>query len=211
MSDRFRLGGGRWAAFVVLIAILSLGACGAGSRPRRSNATIVLNDAHPSFRGVSLGDSHAQLLARLGKAPLDTAAYGVLTLPFGVNDPTDELGLPATGPSPPSSTLPLLKRLHTIRTVAYRNVVFLVSSTRAGVYYFGITASGARTSRGVGIGDSLARARATYGQILHCATADQGTEYPQFPYCGARLGRHLYIYFGQDPIRSIAFASTWLP
>ena len=212
MPDRLRLQGSRYAALVVVISILSLGACGSRSGSGHSDATVVINDAHASYRGVSLGDTHAHLIATLGKAPIDTTSNDVPLEPFRANDPTDQLGLPFTGPSPPPRPrLPLNKPRTDIRIVAYRNAVFEVSSTRAGVYYFAVTTPGARTSRGVGIGDSLARARATYGHILHCSIAPQSDYYESFDYCGARLSRHLYIYFGQDPIRSIAFASTWLP
>lgn len=203
--------GGRWtgrARLMMLAAVLTLGTAACGAVRSAAPAGIVIDDAHPSYRGVSLGDTHKHLIARLGKAPVDTTSNDVLLEPYGVSDDDYAFGLPVIGPDPPPFSR---KRPPIDRTVSYRHLVFAVSSTRAGVYYFAVTAPGARTKRGVGIGDSLTRARKAYGGVLRCDMANKGTEYTTFPYCGARLARHRYIYFGQDPIRSIAFASTWLP
>lgn len=37
---------------------------------------------------------------------------------------------------------------------------------------------------------------------------NEGTEYRPYPYCLVRLGPDRYVWFGQDPIRSITVSST---
>jgi hypothetical protein len=197
---------------MVVILAIGLGACGSGvlgvgASGAASGERVTINDAHPGYRGIYLGTPMSEVLRRFGKPPPNKSPY---TGPVG-EDP-DELGLPAIGPDPPRRP-PIRGNLprNDIHDLRYRSVVFSVSTTPAGTYYFAVSAPGARTSRGVGIGDSLSKARGAYRGALHCDIANQGSEYPSFPYCGARLAPHVYLYFGQDPIRSIAFASTWLP
>ena len=203
-----RIACSRWAPLAMLLAALGLEACGTTARAGRDQG-VTISDTAPAFRGVRLGDSHAEVRKVLGKPAIDTTSSDVRIVPFGEDDFYD-FGLPVNGPDPPPRP-PGQRRRPRDSILSYRHVVFLVSTTRAGAYYFGVTAPGTRTSRGVGIGDSLSTARSAYRGVLHCDIANQGSEYPSFPYCGARLAPHVYLYFGQDPIQSIAFASTWLP
>lgn len=70
-----------------------------------------------------------------------------------------------------------------------------------------VAVPGARTLAGIGLGDSLRKARAGYPRVS-CDVRNQDSEYEPYPYCTARLKRGLYIWFGQDPIRSITISST---
>jgi len=197
----------RQAAMVVMLAIglgaCGLGAIGGGASGPASGKGVMINDAHPGYGGVYLGTPMSKVLRRFGKPPPNNSPY---TAPVG-EDP-DELGLPVLVDPP---RRPPVRPPNDIHDLRYRHVVFSVSTTRAGTYYFAVSAPGTKTSRGVGIGDSLSKARSAYHGVLQCDIANQGSEYPSYPYCGARLAPHVYLYFGQDPIRSIAFASTWLP
>jgi hypothetical protein len=73
---------------------------------------------------------------------------------------------------------------------------------RRGAWSFSVTAEGAATARGVGIGSELAQVKRTY-EGLDCGTANEGTEYVQFPYCTGRVAEDRYIWFGEDPVKSI--------
>jgi hypothetical protein len=170
---------------------------------------VRIDDRHPTYRDVGLGTSLPDLVRVLGTPHVNSNSHDMRTVPSG--EDFYALGLPVNGPTPPPAPAGSGHPRSDIRTVSYRHVVFLASTGPAGVYYFAVSGHSVRTSRDVGVGDSLAQARRAYGSILHCETANSGAEYPSFPYCGARLGPHLYLYFGKDPIRSIAFASTWLP
>jgi hypothetical protein len=69
-----------------------------------------------------------------------------------------------------------------------------------------VTERGARTRRGVGIGDALSKAVRTYG--LGCVEQSYGEplfggEASAFRLCRGTIDRRIRIWFGRDPIRSI--------
>lgn len=78
-----------------------------------------------------------------------------------------------------------------------------VTSVRGRVNDLSVVAQQAQTRRDVGVGDGLAGARRAYPQ-LQCGTALEGSEYATYPVCTARLGPRRYIWFGEDPIDTIA-------
>ncbi len=158
---------------LALLLAVGIAACGASQASYRPLVTI--DDQHPAYRGVQLGSPMSKILRRFGKPAGNPSSFDVQIAPVGGD--YFELGLPANGPDPPH-------RLQTPREdlldLRYRGVVFS-ATTRAGVYYFAVTSPRARTGRGVRIGHSLTRARQAYHGLLHCDTANQGTEYQTFP------------------------------
>lgn len=99
--------------------------------------------------------------------------------------------------SPPPRTGP-------IKAYSYRSVAFQAASER--VFALVVTDLRARTRRGAGVGDSLARIRAVYPNV-RCFSANEGSEYPRYPACEGRVGRRIWAWFGRDPVRSISLAS----
>ena len=85
----------------------------------------------------------------------------------------------------------------------YRGATF--HTWRGDVYEVFVTAEGAQTREGVQIGDDLDAAESAYPQ-LECGTANEGTEYVQYPYCTGRVARGRHVWFGEDPIRSIVIS-----
>jgi hypothetical protein len=142
-----------------------------------------------SFRGVSLEDTRAEVAAALGPAP---ASRGSSIAPLG--EDFAEIGGPpfvATSGS-------------TLQSLRYRGTTVLVSDDR--VYGILTTDAEAETAEGVGVGDNLEVAEDAYPNV-ECGVAS-ATEYRTFPYCGGRLAPGRWIWFGQDPIRSILVATT---
>jgi hypothetical protein len=89
----------------------------------------------------------------------------------------------------------------------YEGVAFLVGPR--GVFAFVVTEEGARTKRGVGIGDPLGRAR----QVYSAGCGEQpygealfGAATPTLRWCRATIDDGLRIWFGRDPIRSLTLA-----
>jgi hypothetical protein len=90
----------------------------------------------------------------------------------------------------------------------YDGVTFLSTPTPAGIHSIVISDPRAATTKGVGIGDALAKARHLY-PTLHCAKARTMSEGDVAPaYCAGRLAKNRYIWFGNDPIRVIALSPT---
>jgi hypothetical protein len=141
------------------------------------------------YRDVSLGDPRARALEVL--APPRSSSGSVA--PFG--DDFDSIGGPPFIATPGSN-----------ESLRYQGVTVLVSDGR--VYGFVITDEEAETAEGVGVGDNLEVADETY-RDLDCGIA-RASEYRTFPYCGGRLGPRRWIWFGQDPIRSIVLTTTEL-
>jgi len=191
MSRRVNSAPWAWAA-VFAVAV------GCGDGPR-ADTTLLVDPRQGAIDGLRLGDSFRTVEDRFGpgrhgrgtnvrRAPLGT--YGT------------ELGLPWVMP-PASARRLSLDRLTVLR---YREMVF-EAVDRRDVYRFSVSARGARTTEGVGIGDPLRSVSNGYRGV-RCDVRNQGTEYEEYPYCIVRLGRERYLGFGQDPIRSITVSST---
>jgi hypothetical protein len=158
----------------------------------------VLDEQHGSFRGISLGMPERRVIARFGPDEGDPAG------PIGpLGDDRFETGSPGTFASSPTGPSP------TDRTafLRYRGMSF-ATNDRA-VYVIMSSLPGTRTSKGVGVGDDLDAARRAYPQ-LRCEEGTDAHGVPVFPYCRARLGEHRYLYFGADPIGTVAIAQVEL-
>jgi hypothetical protein len=173
--------------WIPVVCAIALSAWPLNLSPERP---LLVDELDGSYRGVRLGSSPRRVRAILGDPP--SRGGGA---PLGEN--FYETGGP-TASAPPPRTGPI---------TGYRYRGLLLELTSQGLYAMTATDGNAETRRGVGVGDSLATIRRAYPN-LECGTANEGTEYVTFPYCGGRLGPRRYVWFGEDPIRSISLAVT---
>jgi hypothetical protein len=158
-------------------------------RPLDEAGDLLVGDEARSFRGVALGDSRRRVTEELG-APL--RGDGGTIAPVG--EDFDDIGGPPFIATPGT----------THESLRYRDLTVLLSNGR--VYGLLVTNPQADTTQGVGIGDNLALAEDRYSS-LDCGIAE-ADDYRRFPYCSGRLARDRWIWFGQDPIRSIVVATA---
>lgn len=144
------------------------------------------------YRGVVLGGTRAGAVEVLGSPP--PGSRGSSIAPLG--DDFDHIG------GPPFIATPGFSH----ETLRYPDASVLISDGR--VYGLVITDPEAETSGGVGVGDNLGLAEDRYPE-LECGIA-RASEYRTFPYCGGRLRPGRWLWFGQDPIRSIVLTSSEL-
>jgi hypothetical protein len=158
-------------------------------RPLNESGDVVVD---AGYRGVVLTSEREIIEATLGPAP--SGSGGSSIAPLG--DDFDRIGGPPFIATPGSSH----------ETLRYPDASVLLSDGR--VYGLVITDPEAETSENVGIGDNLGLAEDRYSG-LDCGVARVG-EYRTFPYCGGRLDAGRWIWFGQDPIRSIVLTTSEL-
>jgi hypothetical protein len=173
----------RWLVGAVMAA--SCAGCGG------DGDTTVVDPHAATFGATRLGQTAADVRHALG-TPLEQGPM-LRTLPEGT-DP-DDIGTPWVIPAPTD--------IRSVTVLRYSDTTVLVSP-RDGAYAVLGWGDGAETQDGVGVGDSLAAARRRY-RGLRCAVRNDGTEHPSYPYCTARIGG-LYVWFGQDPIKSISLS-----
>ena len=160
----------------------------------RAPAAIV--DVAPGrYKGVSLGSSEARVLTALGRG---TVSAGIM--PLGVST-AYEAGAPLHI-TPPCRTT----RASPHRIRRYRRLAIMLCNDR--VYAMIVYQFGVATERGVKIGDSLAEAERAYPEV-DCSSSSVGDGNLRIEYCVGRLGE-TYVWFGRDPIMSIAVATVAL-
>lgn len=74
-----------------------------------------------------------------------------------------------------------------------------------GAYSVSIADPRMRTREGVRYGDSLKSVREHY-PFVRCAIRNEDSEDVPYPYRSGQAARGFYVWFGQDPLRSISFA-----
>jgi hypothetical protein len=172
----------------LLGTVALLGGCGGGDEPTTPQ---LLDERAGSYRGVRFGASEEHVRRVFGE-PGEEEGFAPLDSEF-----KDVGGPPAVRVWPPGSMRQ--------KALSYGGVAFLVGTE--GVYAILVTEQ-AKTLRGVAIGDDLARARRLYrlgcGEGVAGERLGGGVE--TYPTCRGTIDGRIRIWFGEDPIRSIAIA-----
>ena len=171
---------------------LALAACGE-AKPTR------IDELRGTYRGVGIGSEPRSIARVFGEERLSGPNEGIA--PRG--DEFVEIGGPASFASPCRAASPTLR---------YEHVSFAFCNGR--VYFVLVAVDGARTRRGVSIGDSLDEVRRAYPSA-RCGEAPAGESLfggqEWYPYCAVRTADERWVWFGRDPIKSIALARVRMP
>jgi hypothetical protein len=200
--DRSPPGGELRRGVTILAVGLLVGgalACGAtsGTLPTGGTARVpqtVVDEQSGSVDGVTLRDGRKAIRRALGPGK-DGRMLRITP------DHVDftSLGLPWTEDPVPGV------RMRDVVTMR-RDGLSLLVAPHHGAYAIFVWRRNAQTTRGVRVGDDLETVPREYSDF-RCGVRNRTSEYPSYPYCLGRVG-DTYVWFGQDPIRSITVAST---
>jgi hypothetical protein len=184
----------RSARLTVATALFLVG-CGSAHKPPPS-ARFKVDDQAGSLAGVRLESPIAAVLRAFGPLP----GRNPVAEPSGSEH--DAIGGP-NGYAYPA---------HCRGYVSINNSDAAFAFCSGRLFVFVTTSDLAETMRGIRIGDSLQAAKRTYPELQCGASTGDSTDppVPQYPYCSGRVGPGRYLWFGQDPIRSIAMGSVAL-
>jgi hypothetical protein len=188
-------------AALLILAIVVAG-CGGGDE---SDEPLVIDERAGTFRGVGIGDSASDVQLVFGER--DFAGPNEGLMPSG-SDFTEDGGpwsvrAPAPCRARTRSATPMLR---------YDEVTFVLCDGR--VHAFVVTDGAAETVTGIAIGDDLAEVRGTYGGFTCGETPETGEgnfdRDSSYPYCVGTAAPRRWVWFGEDPVRSITVAATSL-
>jgi hypothetical protein len=184
--------GGVTALALVLLGVALLVYHDADKTEPARTERVLVDPAAGTFRGVRLGATRAEAVARLGEAP-----------PWTDDDPVEpleedwtEIGAPSVMTFP--GTPDVLRYPRTVVELEDGRVIAIVTAEL-----------GATTPPGVAVGDDLASVRAAY-PALRCWDAPVAGGHGSYPVCSGRVESRRWLWFGEDPIRSITIASVRL-
>ncbi len=178
------------------VALILFGAAflvyGNEDEPAAPAARVLVDPLAGTVQGVKLGDSEDAVVARLGNAPLWNGDQPVAPL----DENWDEIGPPSVMTI--TRTYNVLRYPHTSVELEDNRVIAIITAEE-----------GAATPTGIGVGDDLGSVRAAY-PALRCWDAPHAGGHGTYPVCSGRLDSGRWLWFGQDPIRSITLASRRL-
>ena len=174
---------GAAAAAGVSVALAAPGSEWLEERPPARYALI--DDVLGAYGPVALGGSQEAVVAAFGRRS-PTSAREPLS-PTGADEEYEGPTFVAASPQ---------------GVYRYEDVVFWFEA--GAVKGFMLTSPGAETSRGIEVGDGLDDVRAAYPK-LDCGEAPAG-ESSTFTYCAGRLAPERWVWFGGDPVSTIAFS-----
>jgi hypothetical protein len=176
------------------MAAIAAGGCGSSDGAGvPSRGSYRFDETRGTFRGVALRDPERRVVARFGPDQGEPAGPN---RPLGTSDADGPPGTFASSPGRPSPD----DRTAALR---YRGMTFMTNNHR--VYVIMSSLRGTRTLRGVAIGDALDAARRAYPG-LKCRRASDAPGSDTFRYCSGRQAPERFIYFGGDPVGTIAVA-----
>jgi hypothetical protein len=190
------------SAVSVLLAI-SLAAL--DGRDEDGDAVASIDDVRGTYQGVGVGDDAASVRRVFGQSP-----FAAMDEPL---TPTNADFVDVGGPtvvSPPCK--PATRRpggRSRIALLRYDDASFLFCNGT--VFALMVTASDARTTSGLGVGDELEKAQSLYADLT-CGEAPSG-DAGHYSYCAGvtastRSGERLHVWFGEDPVASITVSTT---
>ncbi len=165
---------------------------GCGDEPTFSN----LDEMRGTIDGVGLDDPETTVFERFGSVERD-GRYSAPVEPRNAGRPVYGPGT-VDGPRRGGQGGALLR---------YSDGVF-ASDARRRVYYMLFTSRGLKTSRGVGIGNRLAKVKSVYGDIARCGRRNVDSGYTAYEFCRVRLSATRWLWFGGDPVRSVALSTV---
>jgi hypothetical protein len=153
---------------------------------------VLVDPVAGTVQGVALGDTRAQVEAKLGPAPPWNGDQSVAPL----EEDWTEIGAPSAMSY--SGRPYVLRYPHTSVELENGRVIAVTTAER-----------GAVTPSGVGVGDDLGSVRQAYPS-LNCGEAPIAGGHGGYPACRGRLAQGRWLWFGEDPIRSMSLASRRL-
>jgi len=173
-----------------VLALCAVAACGGDSAPAAQRVTV--DERAGTYRGVGLLDTRRELERRFGRARVTKDG------PF---EPLNMDFYDAMLPPSPSYTTGehAFWRFQDVAVDAYDGKTFTLA----------VTAQNAVTKQRVGVGSTREQVVAKYPG-LKCGVANEGTEWPEIPYCTGRVSPGRYIWFGGDPVRSVVLSRKTL-
>jgi hypothetical protein len=184
---------GAAAALAIAVGFLAAGARAPWlNDPRPPARFAVVDEVRGTYGGVGIGDTPTEMRAVMG--PIE---------PLGENDSFRPTGAQDYSEGPWSHSAG--------GGFAYPDVAFWLppdSAKPSGapgstglISGFELTSPGAKTLRGLKLGDDLAEAAQAYPQLT-CGMSDRG-EYGETDYCMGWIAGERFLYFGGDPITAL--------
>ena len=173
-----------------LLALCAVAACGGESAPAAQRTTI--DERAGTYRGVGLLDTRREVERRFGRARVtESGPFEPLDMDF-----YDAMLPPSPGYGKGAAAIWRFKSL-------------VIDSYGGKAFTVAITAPDALTRQRVGVGSTQEQVRAKYAG-LKCGIANEGTEWPEIPYCTGRVAPGRHIWFGGEPVRSVVLSRKTL-
>jgi hypothetical protein len=174
-------------------------------RDEHKEAVASIDELRATYHGVGIGDDARAVRRVFGQRPF-----------AGMDEPLTptkadfvDVGGPTVVSPPCKPTTRRAGGRSRLTLLRYDDASFLFCDGT--VFALMVTASDARTTSGLGVGDELEKARRLYAD-LKCGEAPSG-DIGHYPYCAGviastRSGPRLHVWFGEDPLASITVSTT---
>jgi hypothetical protein len=163
-------------------------------RPARPQTSRIVDVRRGSYRGVSLGFTRQQVVARLGPAPKWKAG----------RDPALPLVRSLRGVTPG-----LGKPIRPLEVLRYPDVAYVLGGGRVYAFVVGGNAGGRRPN-GVALMGRMSQALSLH-RGLRCRVELPGQGRGSLPICSGRVGRNRWLWVAGDPVANVVVATAPLP